>query len=256
MDNRPIGVFDSGLGGLTVWRQLRRELPHESLCYFGDGANCPYGDKSREEVLGYVIEAVERLLNENIKMLVVACNAATAYTIDYLRSHYSMPIVGMEPAVKPAVLSTKSGIVGILATSATLKGNLFHRTSVKYADRATIMSAVGEGFVELVENDMEGTQEAVETVRRVIEPMIERGADKLVLGCTHYPMLSQAMRKVIGDRGVELIDPAPAVERRVAQLLKENGIEASKDNQPVYRFMTASDEVYRMRLEYKAQSLL
>ena len=114
MDNRAIGVFDSGLGGLSVWRELQRGLPNESLYYFGDGINCPYGDKSKDEVLAHVIRAVDELISHDIKMLVIACNAATAFTIDYLRKNYSIPIIGMEPAIKPAVLESKSGIVGIV----------------------------------------------------------------------------------------------------------------------------------------------
>lgn len=253
-NNSPIGVFDSGLGGLTVWQELRRGLPGESLVYFGDGKNCPYGDKSRQEVTGYVDDAVGQLVERfSIKMLVVACNAATAMSIDLLRQKYDFPIVGMEPAVKPAALSSKSGVVAILATSATLGGRLFRDTAARYADRVEVLSAVGEGFVELVEANIENTPQAVETVRSVLEPMLVKGADKIVLGCTHYPFLIDAMREVIGDREVEIIDPSPAVERRVAYLLEQNKLFAAQGHLPFYEFMTAADDTYLETLRMKSE---
>ena len=256
MNNAPIAVFDSGLGGLSVWRELRRRLPRESLYYFGDGKHCPYGPKPRQEVIGYVDEAVRRLLDRGVKMVVIACNAATAAAIDYLRTHYQVPFVGMEPAVKPAALSTESGVIGVLATAGTLKGRLYRETAARYADRVKILEAVGEGFVELVEAHREQTPEAVDTVRRVVEPMLEAGADRIVLGCTHYPFLTGALRKVIGDRKVTLIDPAPAVERRVAQLLGEKDLFAGEDHEPEYAFFTAADEVYRRGIISKSEQAL
>lgn len=255
-NNCPIGVFDSGMGGLTVWRELRRSLPHESLIYFGDGKNCPYGNKSRDEVAQYVCEAVEQLVERGIKMLVVACNAATASSIEMLRSRYSFPIVGMEPAVKPAALSTKTGVIGILATAATLKGSLFHDTAARYADRVKILSAVGQGFVEIVEANGEQTPQAVETVRTALEPMLEQGADRIVLGCTHYPFLIGAMQSVIGSRAVEIIDPSPAVERRVEALLEQHGLRAQSGHKAEYEFLTASDSLYLEMLRRKSDEIL
>ncbi len=256
MNDAPIAVFDSGLGGLSVWRELRRKLPRESLCYFGDGKHCPYGPKPREEVIGYVDEAVRMLLGRGAKMVVVACNAATAAAIDYLRAHYEVPFVGMEPAVKPAALSSESGVIGVLATAGTLKGRLYRETAARYAGRVKILEAVGEGFVELVEAHREESPEAVDTVRRVVEPMLEAGADRIVLGCTHYPFLTGALRRVIGDRRVTLVDPAPAVERRVAQLLEERGLAAGESHVPEYGFFTASDEAYRLGIVSKSEQAL
>ena len=252
MDNRPIGVFDSGLGGLSVWRELQHRLPHESIYYFGDGLNCPYGDKSKDEVLPYVVNAVNELISHDIKMLVVACNAATAYTIDFLRENYSIPIIGMEPAIKPAVLDSKSGVVGIVATAATLSGELFHNTAGIYSDRATILSAVGRGFVEIVENDLEDTSEAYNTVEGVILPLIEAGADKIVLGCTHYPFLLKTIKKVVGDRDVEIVDSAFAVKCRVEGILNDTNMCAGGDNIPEYKFFTAHDLEYLLKLKNKA----
>lgn len=253
MNNNPIGVYDSGFGGLSVWRVLHGALPSESLVYLGDGKNCPYGNRSNEEIRELADEAVGELLARGCKLIVVACNTATAAAIEYLRAKYAgVPFVGLEPAVKPACLSTRSGIVGVLATARSLEGDLFRRTSARYADKVRIIAAVGDGFVEIVENDEEESPETLEKVRRVLEPLVSAGADRIVLGCTHYPFLVPAMMKVIGSRDVEIVDSGRAVERRVEQLLDEYGLRADAMHKPVYEFVTLADEEYRQRLERKA----
>lgn len=257
MNNQPIGIFDSGFGGLTLWRAVRDLLPHESLIYLGDGANCPYGTKPRAEVESLSVAAVERLLGEGCKMIVVACNTATAAAIDHLRESYPrIDIVGLEPAVKPACLATRSGVVGVLATQRSLEGDLFHRTASKYSDRVKIIEAFGRGFVELVEADMESSAEAERQVREVVEPMVVAGADQIVLGCTHYPFLMDVLRRVAPES--EIIDPSPAVARRVQELLLrgDNGADSStKATKATYKFITFADENYRQRLERKAMTL-
>ena len=253
MNNNPIGVYDSGFGGLSVWRVLHGALPSESLVYLGDGKNCPYGNRSNEEIRELADEAVGELLARGCKLIVVACNTATAAAIEYLRAKYAgVPFVGLEPAVKPACLSTRSGIVGVLATARSLEGDLFRRTSARYADKVRIIAAVGDGFVEIVENDEEESPETLEKVRRVLEPLVSAGADRIVLGCTHYPFLVPAMMKVIGSRDVEIVDSGRAVERRVEQLLDEYGLRADAMHKSVYEFVTFADEEYRQRLERKA----
>ncbi len=251
-DNRPIGVLDSGLGGLTVWRELKKQLPHESMIYYGDGKNCPYGPKSDQEVITIVDKIVRGLIERDVKMVVVACNAATAAAIDHLRASYPIPFIGMEPAVKPAALASKTGVIGILATAATLNGRLFKETSARYADRAKILSHVGEGFVELVEANAENSPEAEEAVRRSVSGMLAEGADQLVLGCTHYPFLADTIRRVAGP-GVTLIDPAPAVAHRAAEVLYEKGLEAAEDHHAVYEFDTSYDEAYLKKLIEKSK---
>lgn len=253
MNNAPIAVFDSGQGGLSVWSELYRGLPHESLLYYGDGKNCPYGNQSKEQVTEYVDYAVRRMLAAGVKMIVIACNTATAAAIDYLRATYPVPFVGLEPAVKPAALSSRSGVIGILATAGSLKGRLFQTTAHKYADKVRIIEQVGEGFVELVESNREQSPEAYETVARLLKPMLDAGADRIVLGCTHYPFLADTMRKVIGDRDVQLINPAPAIERRVASLLEQYALTADADHKPEYTFMTSADDVYLARLIAKSE---
>ena len=239
-DNAPVGVYDSGLGGLTVWREIRRALPAESLVYLGDGANCPYGSRPREEV--------RRLAD-------VACNTATAAAIDSLRSGYaSLPIVGMEPAVKPACLATRSGVVGVLATERSLDGELFRRTAAKYGGGIEVLTVPGRGFVELVEADREDTPEAEACVRAAVEPMLARGADQIVLGCTHYPFLRPVLDRIVAGRDVRIVDPSPAVARRVAELLDRGGLRAAPDHLPRYEFITFADEAYRLRLVRKASA--
>ena len=193
----------------VVWREIRRALPAESLVYLGDGANCPYGSRPREEVRRLADAAVGRLAEAGCKLVVVACNTATAAAIDSLRSGYApLPIVGMEPAVKPACLATRSGVVGVL--------------------------------------------EAEACVRAVVEPMLERGADQIVLGCTHYPFLRPVLDRIVAGRDVRIVDPSPAVARRVAELLDRGGLRAAPDHLPRYEFITFADEAYRLRLVRKA----
>lgn len=254
-DNSPIGVFDSGLGGLTVWKEIVKALPNESVIYYGDGKNCPYGPKSSEEVIGIVDGIVRFLKDKGAKIIVVACNSATAMAIKYLRESYDMPFIGMEPAVKPAAQHSRSGVIGILATAATLNGALFKETSERFSSDVEILSSVGEGFVELIEEDRENTPEAEETVRRCIEPLLRKGADHLVLGCTHYPFMSDTIRKVVGDRDVTLVDPAPAIAHRVAEVLAEHGMEASPDHTAQYSYYTSSDGAYLERLIEKGEQV-
>ena len=250
--NRAIGVFDSGLGGISVWQALYEALPNESLIYLGDGARCPYGSRSREEVLQYTVEAVERLLAEGCKMVVVACNTATAISISYLRENYpEIPFVGLEPAVKPAALSTKSGVIGVLATERSLEGDHFRRAEAKYGADIKILKGVGEGFVEAVERNEEHTSETFELVRRAVTPLVEAGADKIVLGCTHYPFLREEIASVAGAE-VEIVDSSAAVARRVAALLDEFGIRAEEGATPDYRFLTFADDAYAEKLRNKA----
>ena len=194
--NAPIGVYDSGFGGLSVWRELRRLLPEESLIYLGDGKNCPYGGRSREDIEGFAIAAVERLVERGVKMVVVGCNTATTAAVATLRQRWDdMPIVGLEPAVKPACLTTRTRKIAVLATAHSLSSDMFLATAARYADDVEVVKVVGEGFVELVERNMEHSVEAEMLVRKAVEPLLERGVDKIVLGCTHYPFLKETISR-------------------------------------------------------------
>ena len=253
MNNNPIGIYDSGFGGLSVWRELYRALPNESLVYLGDGKNCPYGSQAADNILQYATQSVERLLERGCKMIVVACNTATAVAIKHLRDKYpEVPFVGLEPAVKPACLTTKSGVVGVVATERSLQGEKFLTTLARYGEGVDVIKAVGRGFVEAVEADAELLPQTETLVRQTIEPIIEAGADVIVLGCTHYPFLRGVIDKVIGDRTVRVIDSGEAVEKRVESLLDEYDIRAAVDNRAEYEFLTFADEDYAERLRCKA----
>ena len=246
-----IGIFDSGLGGLSVLRTLRKALPYESFVYLGDGARCPYGERSREEVMRFTEEAVERLLAEGCKLIVLACNTATAVAVKSLREKYpNIPFVGLEPAVKPAALTTKTGIIGVLATKRSLEGEHFRTTAAQYADKVQILTAVGEGFVEAVENNEEHSPAVEAMVRKVVEPLVQAGADKIVLGCTHYPFLQDIIERVAGE-GVEIIESSEAVARRVGVLLDEYDMRAENGAVQECSYLSFADESYVEKLKMK-----
>lgn len=255
MNNNPIGVYDSGFGGLSVWRELYRALPEESIIYLGDGKNCPYGQKPAEEIRHLATKSVQELLSRGCKMIVVACNTATAAAIEHLRAMFpDLPFVGLEPAVKPACKSTRSGVVGVIATERSLKSEKFLATLAKYGDGVEVIKAVGEGFVEAVEANAENCASTEQVVRAVVEPIIDRGADVLVLGCTHYPFLKDVIAKVVGERNVEIIDSGEAVEKRVESLLDEYNLRAEVGHKAEYEFISFADGDYEERLRRKAFS--
>ena len=223
-----IGIFDSGAGGLSVWKELIKIMPSENYFYISDAAYCPYGRKSKEMILKRASAISSFLIERGAEIIVVACNTATAAAIEGLRQTFDIPFVGMEPAVKPAASLTKTGVIGVLATHGTLQGSLYKATSEKYARRkeVKIIEEVGDGLVELVEAGDTQSPEAEALVKKYINPMIEAGADCVVLGCTHYPFLEPLIRKVSSDKLI-VINPAPAVAKRARQLLdkvRKNGV--------------------------------
>ena len=190
-------------------------------------------------------------------MVVVGCNTATTAAVATLRQRWSdMPIVGLEPAVKPACLATRTRKIAVLATAHSLSSDMFLATAARYADDVEVVKVVGEGFVELVERNMEHSVEAEMLVRKAVEPLLERGVDKIVLGCTHYPFLRPHIERIVAGYGIDVIDSGEAVARRVAWLLDRYDIAAECGNQPTYDFMTFADDAYRTRLEQKANAIL
>ena len=219
-----IGIFDSGAGGLSVYRELVKALPLERYLYFSDNAHCPYGEKTAAYIQERGRTITEVLLGLGADIIVVACNTATAAAIATLRAEYpAVPFIGMEPAVKPAALGTKSGVIGVLATAGTLKGSKYLNTRGLYQDNVKIVEHVGQGFVELVEGGILDGPEAEATVRASLQPLLDAGADTIVLGCTHYPFLQPLIERLAGP-GVKVIDPAPAVARQTVRILQERGI--------------------------------
>ena len=221
--SQPIGVFDSGVGGISVLGELAAILPNENYIYFGDRKNVPYGIKTPNEVKKLVDKIVNFLFEKQVKIIVVACNTATAFAIEFLREKYHfIDFVGMEPAVKPAALTTKTGKIGVLATSLTLKGGHFTKTKSLYASNVEVLEQEGSGLVQIVEQNKIGSLESINLLKRYIEPMLVEGVDKLVLGCTHYPFLIGDIKRVIGeDNKVEILNPANAVAQRVKILLED-----------------------------------
>ena len=228
IDMATIGIFDSGSGGLSVYRELVKVLPKERYVYFSDNAHCPYGEKTAEYIQDRARAITDILLGMGADIIVVACNTATAAAIATLRAEYpEVPFIGMEPAVKPAALGTKSGVIGVLATAGTLKGSKYLKTRGLYEDDVKIVEHVGQGFVELVEGGILDGPQAESVVRASLQPLLDAGADTIVLGCTHYPFLRPVIEKLAGA-GVKVIDPAPAVARQTVRVLQERGIETGQ----------------------------
>ncbi|MCB0606857.1 MAG: glutamate racemase [Lewinellaceae bacterium] len=250
-DNRPIGVFDSGIGGLTVANAIFRTLPSESLIYFGDTARVPYGPRPPETIQRFSIEISRFLMDQGAKVIVVACNTASASALSVLRETWpGFPFVGMEPAVKPAAKATRTGVIGVLATEGTFKSQRYAGLMDRYAAGIRVFEDPCLGLVPLIES---GKWEAPETealITSIIRPMLAGGADTLVLGCTHYPLILPLIRRVAGPE-VQIIDPAPAVARQVARVLENESLAAAPDNRPSRRFFASgNDASLRLTLDH------
>lgn len=217
----PIGIFDSGVGGLSVLREVRHQLPYEDLIYIADQAHVPYGNRSREEVLGFSDGIVRYLIKNQTKLVIIACNTASAVALADLRLKYpSLPFVGMEPAVKPAAEETNTGVVGVLATPATFQGDLYTSTVERFAKGVKILQDTCPGLVNLIEAGRIESQETRDILQRALLPMLEEGVDEVVMGCTHYPFVIPLIKEIVGE-DVEVIDPAPAVARQAGRLMDE-----------------------------------
>lgn len=250
MSNQPIGIFDSGIGGLSVWREIARQLPHEDTIYFADQIHIPYGPRSLQEIRSFS-EAITRfLLDQKCKIVVVACNTASAAALKYLRATFpDVPFIGMEPAVKPAVETTHTGVVGVLATPATFQGELFASVVERFANSVRLINQMCPGLVEQIEAGRLSTPDTMDMLDRFLQPIREAGTDTIVLGCTHYPFVIDAIRRLAP--GVNVIDPAPAVARQVDRVLRERGLVCETDRAGQHHFVTSGDldrfqEVLRM----------
>ena len=232
-----VGFFDSGLGGLCILAAFKTLCPHESTIYIADSKNCPYGNKPAAEIVKLAESNTRRLLRRGCKMVVVACNTATAAAIDFLRErHPEVPFIGIEPAVKPAALRSKTGVVGVLATAGTFGGRLYNETKAKFAKDVTVIATVADEFVELVERKEISGVAAERVVRARIEPLLKAGCDKIVLGCTHFPHLKPLIEKICDGRA-EVIDPSDAVARQARRVLSARGLAASASAKPSHIFI-------------------
>lgn len=241
------GIFDSGIGGLSVFREIRKLLPQENYIYYSDNAHCPYGEKTREYIIDRSRAITSFLISKGADIIVVACNTATAAAISTLRAEFpDTRFIGMEPAIKPAALSTQTGVIGVLATAGTLKADKYLLNRDKWSDNVRIAEHVGQGFVELVESGRTSGTEAEEVIKESLKPLLDEGADRIVLGCTHYPFLTETIRrmaeKLQPGRTIEIIDPAPAVAQHLVEVMKSEGILPSEDSSYSIELYASGDD--------------
>lgn len=219
-NNNPIGVFDSGVGGISIWKEIHQLLPNESTIYLADSINAPYGQKSKQEIINLCVKNTELLLEKGCKIIVVACNTATTNAIKHLRKTYDVPFIGIEPAIKPAALNSKTKTIGILATKGTLTSELFNNTTELYSENIKIIEQVGLGLVELIESGNIDSNEMTDLLTKYLTPMIRENIDYLVLGCSHYPFLIPKIKKIIPEN-ISIIDSGKAVAKQVQSILNK-----------------------------------
>ncbi|WP_366186598.1 glutamate racemase [Flavobacterium ovatum] len=232
-NNKPIGIFDSGIGGTSIWREIYHLLPDEKTIYLADSKNAPYGQKTKNEIIALCIKNTDFLLQMDCKLIVVACNTATTNAIKELRAKYKVPFIGIEPAIKPAALNSKTQKIGILATQGTLISELFNKTADKF-QTTKILEQVGHGLVQLIEGGKINSPEMTELLNSYLQPMIQADIDYLVLGCSHYPYLIPQIKKILPDH-IHIIDSGQAVARQTQNLLNNKvGVSSLKNNNPVF----------------------
>jgi glutamate racemase len=244
----PIGVFDSGMGGLSVLRAIRRLLPTQPVIYIGDQFHVPYGQRTLEEVRGFSREVTNFLLAQGARLIVVACNTASAAALHVLRAEFpDVPFVGMEPAVKPAAEQTHTGVVGVLATYATFQGSLYASVVERFAHDVTLLQDPCLGLVPEIEKGNLDGRETRTILTKILNPMLEKGIDTIVLGCTHYPFVIPLIQDIVGS-SVRVIDPAPAVARQTQRLLLEHGWLSENKENAVVKYFTTGDAQQMQKL--------
>lgn len=235
----PIGIFDSGVGGTSIWKEIHELLPLEHTIYLADSINAPYGEKPAEEIIRLSVKNTEKLLQMGAKIIVVACNTATTNAIQHLRSSYTIPFIGIEPAIKPAALNTQTKSIGILATKGTLTSALFARTADLYSRDNTVVEVVGKGLVEQIEKGQKDAPVVEQMLRKLLEPMLHAGIDYLVLGCSHYPYLIPTLKKILPEH-VTIIDSGMAVAKQTKHVLQSLGM-LTDEQQKAPEFFTNAD---------------
>jgi glutamate racemase len=240
MHKNPIGVFDSGVGGLSVLREIRKLLPEEDLLYVADSAHAPYGDKSKEFIQERSATIMDFFISHNVKAIVVACNTATGAAVKDLRPRYNVPIIAMEPAVKPASERSQTGIIGVLATNRTIDSNNFRILFARFADQVTIIPQACPGLVELVEQGNLNGDEIRALITQYVQPLVAQNVDMLVLGCTHYPFLAPIIQEVAGA-AITVIDSGAAIARELKSRLDKTTLLANRQAPGSVQFCS-SDE--------------
>ena len=237
MSTKPIGIFDSGAGGLSIWKEISELLPYESTLYISDAKYAPYGTKGKKAILKRSIINTEILLNKGAKIVVVACNTATTNAISFLREKYNVPFIGIEPAIKPAAFNTKTNCIGILATQGTLSSALFHETSQLYTKDLNVIEQVGNGIVELIEAGALFSIEMEQLLKSYLSPMLDANMDCLVLGCTHYHFLKPILEKIL-PKNIKIIDSGLAVAKQTKAVLQKHNLIIESTQQGEHAFYT------------------
>ncbi len=232
----PIGLFDSGIGGTSIWKEIHALLPNENTIYLADSKNAPYGLKTKDEIIALSMKNTEFLLNKNAKIIVVACNTATTNAINELRAKYDVPFIGIEPAIKPAANQSKTQTIGILATKGTLNSDLFHET-LSHFTNVKVIEQIGHGLVQLIENGDINSPEMNELLESYLKPMIDQNIDYLVLGCSHYPYLIPQIKKIIPEH-IQIIDSGEAVARQTKKVLEEHDLLSTMTEASWQKFYT------------------
>lgn len=235
---KPIGLFDSGIGGTSIWREINTLLPYESTIYLADSKNAPYGLKSKDEIISLSIKNTKLLIKKGCKIIVVACNTATTNAIKELRAQFDIPFIGIEPAIKPAANNSQTNNIGILATKGTLNSELFHEKLQNYPN-IHFIEQIGHGLVQLIENGDIETPEMTELLNNYLQPMIEQNIDYLVLGCSHYPYLIPQIKKII-PRHIKIIDSGEAVARQTKAILEHKNMLNHHENS--YQFFYTNND--------------
>jgi glutamate racemase len=238
--NAPIGIFDSGVGGTSIWKKIHQLLPYENTLYLADSKHAPYGHKTKEEIVVLSLKNTQFLVNHGCKIIVVACNTATTNAISVLRARFDVPIIGIEPAIKPAALQTHSKSIGVLATKGTLSSALFHQTSQEFTNGIQLTEIVGEGLVPLIEAGRLNSPEMLELLKKYVRPMVEAKVDHIVLGCSHYPYIIPQLKQLLPEH-VKIIDSGEAVARRTQAILEENHLLNSEKSTPSLRFFSNTE---------------
>lgn len=242
MNKQPIGIFDSGVGGTSIWKEINALLPYENTIYLADSKYAPYGTKGKERIIELSIKNTELLLSKGCKIIVVACNTATTNAIDYLRQHFDVSFIGIEPAIKPAALQTKTKAVGILATKGTLSSALFSKTSDVFAKNITVIEQVGDGIVQLIESGKLYSDEMKSLLKIYLQPMLNANIDYLVLGCTHYSYLIPILTQLL-PKHVKIIDSGEAVARQTKAILEDNNLLNTQNIKPKLEFYTNGNPI-------------
>ncbi len=236
MDNRPIGVFDSGLGGLTVLKEITRILPNENIVYFGDTARVPYGARSKETIIEYTFQAINFLISQDVKAIVIACNTATARSLVEANQKYDIPILGViEAGARSVVNSTKNKVVGIIGTEGTVRSKAYNEEIEKLDENIRIIDKACPLFVPIVEEGWANSDIATLTAKRYLQELMDENIDSLVLGCTHYPLLKRTIGEIVGEN-VILVNPAKETSQDLKKILEDKNITNNVVNEPSYKY--------------------